>query len=626
MNWHSLSPALSLRPGEEADECHVESLSESHGYLGYLRDDSKFGTPPAQTSFAPQAGRTVHVAVPAAIHRGNVRLRLCVICYVGDVRDVRKFWSGNGTTAAQLEIPDDTREVSLLLRVQGEGTLTVGTPVTHYGVSLDSWREIVPVLPNTRLRVEIETSSTQDLANSALAMIEFQDAEEQPLDPSPDLAINVKLGNYCYLTTGSSTDVSKTDIEIEVPADASALKISGRQWKTRNATTVLDSLRVSEVEGQTHDDVFVKNMEWLRNLPAQSALVVLYTTAPPVGHPTLSLRPNRLAEEYRRLGIEVIFFPFSSIKNDQRLTDTGIVQFSRTELDQVNEVLRTRHGTGNLFICSSFPDIGALTTIDLLKASGWLTMYEVRDEMEEFNRVGYSKWFEPELERQVVQRVDSIVTVSPRLAEKMSIISRGTASPVVIQNAAPPALIAKGATLRTPEALASRLDHRVIGYMGHLTDSWFDWDLLITCAVTNPDLQFEIIGHGLPKNLDLPENVTHLGPRTHEEFLEICRRWLVGIIPFQPTPLTYAVDPNKIYEYLAAGLRTVTAPMGSVALCPSTYVYERPEDFPSTLRRAVEEEFSEGELQIINEYVVGAGWENRARTMVTVSGLEGVDL
>ena len=245
--------------------------------------------------------------------------------------------------------------------------------------------------------------------------------------------------------------------------------------------------------------------------------------------------------------------------------------------------------------------------------------------MEEFNRVGYSKWFEPELERQVVQRVDSIATVSPRLAEKMSIISRGTASPVVIQNAAPPALIAKGATLRTPQALASRLDHRVIGYMGHLTDSWFDWDLLITCALANPDLQFEIIGHGLPKNLDLPENITHLGPRTHDEFLDICRRWLVGLIPFQPTPLTYAVDPNKIYEYLAAGLRTVTAPMGSVALCPSTYVYERPEDFPSTLRRAVEEEFSEHELQIINEYVVGAGWENRARTLVSVSGLEGVN-
>ncbi|MCT2249970.1 MULTISPECIES: glycosyltransferase family 1 protein [Kocuria] len=625
MNWHSLSPALSLRPGEEAAECHVESSTESHGYLGYLRDDSKFGTPPAQPSFAPEPGRTVHVAVPAVVHRGNVRLRLCVICYVGDAQEPRKFWSENGTAALQLDVPEDTGTISLLLRVQGEGALTVGTPVTHYGVRLGSWREVFPVLPSTRIQLEIDTISTQALMNSALAMIEFQDSDGQPLDPSADLPISVELGNYFYLTTDSRTDISRTAIVVEVPSEASTVSVSGRQWKSRNATTVSGFLRVSVIDGETHDDVFAKNMTWLRSLPAQSPLVVLYTTAPPVGHPTLSLRPNRLAEEYRKLGIEVIFFPFSSIKNEQRLTDTGIVQFSRTELDQVNEVLRTRHGAGNLFICSSFPDIGALTTIDLLKASGWLTMYEVRDEMEEFNRVGYSKWFEPELERQVVQRVDSIATVSPRLAEKMSIISRGTASPVVIQNAAPPALIAKGATLRTPQALASRLDHRVIGYMGHLTDSWFDWDLLITCALANPDLQFEIIGHGLPKNLDLPENITHLGPRTHDEFLDICRRWLVGLIPFQPTPLTYAVDPNKIYEYLAAGLRTVTAPMGSVALCPSTYVYERPEDFPSTLRRAVEEEFSEHELQIINEYVVGAGWENRARTMVSVSGLEGVN-
>lgn len=626
MNWHSLSPALTLLPDEGAGECHVESMMDNHGYLGFLRDDSKFGMAPVQSSFTPQPGRTVHVAVPATVHRGNVRLRLCVICYVGDAQEPRKFWSENGNAAAQLKIPDNTKKLSLLLRVQGKGALTVGTPVTHYGVSLDSWWDDVPVLPGTRLRLEIDTISTLGLTNSALTMIEFQDANTQPLDPSVDLPVNIELGNYFYLTTDSHTDVSRTAIEVGVPTDAATLRVTGRQWKTSNSTAVLDSLRVTEIEGETHVDLFAANMKWLRELPACAPLVVLYTTAPPVGHPTLSLRPNRLAEEYRKLGIEVVFFPFSSIKNEQRLTDTGIVQFSRTELDRVNEALRTRRGARNLFICSSFADIGALTTIDLLKASGWLTMYEVRDEMEEFNRVGYSKWFEPELERQVVHRVDSIVTVSPRLAEKMSIISRGTVSPLVIQNAAPPDLIAKGAPLRTPQAVARRLDHRVIGYMGHLTDSWFDWDLLITCAVTNPDLQFEIIGHGLPKNLDLPENVTHLGPRTHDEFLEICRRWLVGIIPFQPTPLTYAVDPNKIYEYLAAGLRTVTAPMGSVALCPSTYVYERPEDFPSTLRRAVEEEFSEGELQIINEYVVGAGWENRARTMVTVSGLEGVDL
>lgn len=625
MNWHSLSPTISVLPNEEDDECRVESVTETHGYLGFLREDSRFGTAPARTSFKPQPGRTVHVTVPSAVHPSNVRLRLCVICYVGDTHEAHKFWSDNGNPAVRFEIPVDTRTVSLLLRVQGTGTLSVGSPVTHYGVGLDAWQEVVPVVSGSRVRIKIETISTQGLANSALAQLEFQTSDGEALDPSVDLPINPELGNYFYLTTPSSTEISTTNVEVDVPTDASAVRFTGRQWKPRNVTTVLDSLRVSEVQGEPDEDIFERTMEWLRDLPAESSLIVLYTTAPPVGHPTLSLRPNRLAQEYRQLGIDVIFFPFSSIKNEQRVTETGIVQFSRTELDQVNDVLRTRQGTRNLFICSSFPDIGALTTIDLLKASGWATMYEVRDEMEEFNRVGYSKWFEPELERQVVQRVGSIVTVSPRLAEKMRIISRGTVAPVVIQNAAPPELIAKGAFLRNREVIARRMDHRIIGYMGHLTDSWFDWDLLISCAVANPDLQFEIIGHGMPKNLNLPENITHLGPRTHDEFIDISRRWLVGIIPFQPTPLTYAVDPNKIYEYLAVGLRTVTAPMGSVSLCPSTYVYEQPEDFPAMLRRAITEGFPEEELQIINAYVEGAGWENRARTMITISGMEGTN-
>lgn len=624
MNWHSLSPTLSILSSAEDGECHVTSSSENHGYLGFLRQDSKFGTAPAQSSFAPQPGRTVHIVVPSSIEQGNVRLRLCVICYVGDALTPRKFWSENGNPAARLDVPGDTRKISLLLRVQGAGSLSIGTPTTHYGVGLDAWQDVVPLTPDTRALVEIDTISTQDLPNSALVQIEFQTSDGEPLDPSVELPINVELGNYAYLVTASRTEVSRSEVELAVPPGACAVRFTGRQWKVRNSTTVLDSPRVREIAGSAGADVFARNMEWLKDLRAETPLIVLYTTAPPVGHPTLSLRPNRLAEEYRKLGIEVVFFPFSSITSDQRVTDTGIVQFSRSELDQVNEVLRTREGVNNLFICSSFPDIGALTTIDLLNAAGWATMYEVRDEMEEFNRVGYSKWFDPELERQVVRRVDSIVTVSPRLAEKMRIISRGTATPVVIQNAAPPGLIAKGTSLRSMDAVAHRLEHKIIGYMGHLTDSWFDWDLVITCAVENPDLSFEIIGHGMPKSLNLPGNITHLGPRTHDEFLDISRRWLVGIIPFQPTPLTYAVDPNKIYEYLAVGLRTVTAPMGSVALCPSTYIYEQPEDFPAMLRRAITDDFPQEELLLIDDYIESAGWENRARTMVTVSGMEGV--
>lgn len=624
MKWHSLSPALELPRTAEAEGTLVRSTTEGQGYLGFNREFAQFSSPPTESSFFAVPESTMHVSVPTAMREGAIILQLCVICYFDDEINSQKFWSDPGNTALEFDVPVGVRSVSLVMRLEGRGIVLVGAPDIQEGVSLAKWVEKVSVTPGQRLQLNITTRSTMPLENSALVQLQFLDAHGYRLAPSPESPINPLLGNYFYLNTSEGNRACVTTVELDAVPEATALELTGRQWKAQNKTTVMEDTRLVQWINETRENKFQEVLSHVASLPENLPLIVLYTTAPPVGHATLSLRPNRLAEEYRKLGVEVIFFPFSRITDEQRVTDSGIVQFNRTELDQVNEVLCARQGRSNVFICSSYPDIGALTTIDLLGASRWGVVYEVRDEMEEFNRVGYSKWYEPELERQVVERADHIVTVSPRLARKMQVISGGTAEPIVVQNAAPPGLIAKGEELRTPEVISRRLEHRVVGYIGHLTDSWFDWDLLIACALENPDLNFEIIGHGMPSILNLPENINYLGPRTHDEFLEISRRWLVGLIPFQATSLTYAVDPNKIYEYLALGLRTVTAPMGAVAFCPSTYVYDRPEDFSSTLRRAVTDEFASAELDAINKYIRDAGWESRAQIMLDIAGLERV--
>ena len=51
-----------------------------------------------------------------------------------------------------------------------------------------------------------------------------------------------------------------------------------------------------------------------------------------------------------------------------------------------------------------------------------------------------------------------------------------------------------------------RSNRIIVGYFGHLTDSWFDWDSMIKIAESRPDYIFEIIGHSEPENLKLPSN------------------------------------------------------------------------------------------------------------------------
>lgn len=624
MQWSILSQAIQNVPSNSAEDVTVELPTAGRGYMGYGRDNAVFSMPPEHSSFHPNPGATVHVSVDATAAEDDVQAQLCVICYQNEGSEPHKFWSDMGAPAVEFQVPENTSSASVVLLIKGHGKLTIARPVIEEGISLPQWSRTLPVEPGQKMRLTLHTRCTLPLDNSGLVAASFRDRDDQLLLPSGDLPINPVMGSYFYLSTTETNETMDKTVEFTVPSGAVSMSLKGRAWNPSNHVTVIGEPEVSRPEMEVDGWTFEESLDWLRTLKPDQPLIVLYTTAPPVGHPTLSLRPNRLALEYRRMGIEVLFFPFSRITDQHRLTREGVVQFNRTELDQVNSVLSTRRGPSNVFICSSFPDIGALTTIDLLRASQWSTVYEVRDEMEDFNRVGYSKWFDPELERQVVNRVDSIVTVSPRLAEKMRLISREKVEPRVVQNAAPPALIERGKELRHEKVVSERRRHRIVGYIGHLTDSWFDWDLIISTAVAHPDFRFEIIGHGMPESIELPDNIEYLGPKTHDEFVEISRRWWVGLIPFQETPLTYAVDPNKVYEYLAVGLRTVTAPMGAVASCPSTYIYKGPEEFASILAKALDDEFTSDELTLINEYIKTAGWESRAATMIEIAGLEGI--
>ena len=335
-----------------------------------------------------------------------------------------------------------------------------------------------------------------------------------------------------------------------------------------------------------------------------------------LGHETLALRPNRLAKEYLSLGCWVVFFPFSRVPAGQEVQGEKVRQYSRDSIGELLTFASRRRGKNNIFICSSFPDIVAIGAVDLLRLHDWSTVYEVRDDMEEFNRVGYSKWFHPQLEARVVNRVNTVITVSPRLSSKMDIIGNSKISSSVIPNAVEAGFIDRSVENRSRMSYSRRSNSKTVGYIGHLTPSWFDWPLLIDAAEKLPDLAFEIIGHGMPNNLTMPENIVYLGPKSHDEFREIALEWKVGIIPFKPSTLTFAVDPNKVYEYLAVGLRTITAEMGAVAACPSTWIYDNSNSFVDVLSASMATPYDENEIGRIESFLGESTWRKRDRKSV----------
>jgi teichuronic acid biosynthesis glycosyltransferase TuaH len=107
-----------------------------------------------------------------------------------------------------------------------------------------------------------------------------------------------------------------------------------------------------------------------------------------------------------------------------------------------------------------------------------------------------------------------------------------------------------------------------VGYVGAVAP-WFDFDLVAAMARSQPGWRFEIVGPvlggveaDLARLAALP-NVAVGAAVPHAEVPAVLARFTVGMIPFRQNALTAGVNPNKLYEYLAAGLPVVATPFSA---------------------------------------------------------------
>ena len=119
----------------------------------------------------------------------------------------------------------------------------------------------------------------------------------------------------------------------------------------------------------------------------------------------------------------------------------------------------------------------------------------------------------------------------------------------------------KAADRSLPQELEDIPEPRVI-YVGAIHD-WFDVDLVYYCAKNLPNYSFIIIG---PEQKDLSllkklKNIHILGSIPYAKIPAFLYNSQVGIIPFNVKDypdLVNSINPLKMYEYLACGLKVVS--------------------------------------------------------------------
>ncbi len=153
------------------------------------------------------------------------------------------------------------------------------------------------------------------------------------------------------------------------------------------------------------------------------------------------------------------------------------------------------------------------------------------------------------------------------------------------------------AHFETPRALPAdlaALPAPRIGYLG-LMSHFLDFDVLEALRRNRRGGTVVLLGPGTPATdtavaeFGRREGVAVLGPRPYADVPAYMQGLDVGVIPFRASdPYVQGINPNKVYQYLAAGIPVLTTPLLDLApSAPDLLFAATPAEFERALEQAL---------------------------------------
>ena len=330
-------------------------------------------------------------------------------------------------------------------------------------------------------------------------------------------------------------------------------------------------------------------------------------------------RPTQLALALARRGIPVVFVYWRWWDREWRPQDRleeGIVQIPIDVVTRRPEMLTGAFAFPEVMeriALFEFPHPAFFATLSAANSAGWITVYDMLDDWEEFHRVGQAIWWDEDFERHLASACDAVFGINEVLAGRLRDLGGGAAAEVV-GNGLKPGL----GTIGAPRPLAR--GEVTVGYFGYLAGAWFDWELILEAARRRPAWRFYLIGYGgAPEGSALPPNVELLGKQPQADLAAYAANWDVAVVPFKPDRLAAGADPIKTYEYLAMGLPVVVT---GVHPPPGGEAFVRraaPEDGVEGFLRAIEATGGRGGAEqeaARGAFAASCSWDHRLESLL----------
>lgn len=434
--------------------------------------------------------------------------------------------------------------------------------------------------------IDIDIAAGQgDREKAHLLVVECEDDAGQAIETRlPGLSYSETAGNYIYVSFADEEETVHKTVKISPPEGAAGYRILLRRWYGKGSPRILALEQRTLLDHAAQVEVVTQQVEIATASIGSicKSLAVITATTRPLESANRLNRPQALAQEFAHQGFLVFYIYYRFVKTEPlpERNFEGILQIPNDIFQIVAPRIASLRSTGLRIALFSIPDDISVRQLGVFQWFRWRTIYEVRDDWEEFAAANVGKWYNSLWERFLASNCAQTICVSPALVAKMLMFGCSTERVSLSHNATTQRFIETAEPFRRRRVTTrSSNDQLVFGYFGHLTEAWFDWPLILQAALQRPEWNFEFIGFGAPDNLNTPSNVVIKDAVTQLELPALSQRWDVGMIPFRPSPLSRAVDPIKIYDYLALGLPTLSVQMSLIHQMDNVHIYEGLDDF-----------------------------------------------
>ena len=322
-----------------------------------------------------------------------------------------------------------------------------------------------------------------------------------------------------------------------------------------------------------------KSQPWIGRVNAAQKLVVVLSGIPFAERS--NQRPLNIAKLFASKGHIVLFVRWQwhiadfDHRDDEQVYP-NVWQVSQSKFERVIRRKWLHSFDVEKLLYVSFPSESNADLAFKSRLQGFKIWYDIMDEWEAFSHLGQAPWYKDRIEEELCNSSDWLSAVSPALVKKFQHLRQDID---LVPNGYSPELLNPKAPIPGVENGKIADTRRMVGYVGHLTEAWFDWELVIEIAKQNPQIVFEIIGFGVSPNIrsQVVEigNIRLVGSVDPGKLRFYAERWDYAILPFREGELARAVDPIKIYEYIHFNLRTFVTGVEAVKTYPGVFFSSR---------------------------------------------------